>query len=575
MRGVTKFLTMLSSAFLLYFFSFGAGVAYADDQSYNLGKPTISFVFDSQSSSPVSLSATKWYNGTDYPLTNMLFKDTGTNFLADFNVGKYGFPTGFQSFSLPISVNYNLDKKYSDFLIDIPLVYYFAYLTGDMPNSLSASSGSYYIYKPVFSFSGSAVFTFSDGSTQTFPISSTSDSISIGAKKDAATGNYIMTSEDFTLKSNDKQQFSLASSGKASFSAKTASMKSEAANLSGNQASLSSSLSSISGQFSGSGLPNSAKVNTTNQVITIPGTGSLIPPTVSVPVVSSVTFSSASFLNSTISGGSFSSGLATFASGLATFAADRINFSATGADLSVSSADVALTDGVVEESLVSLQSASPDIYPTKFSLTGNLVFQSQFLDFEGPFAYSFDDTYAGKNAWIYFLLDNRLYAGTSQSFLAHIAGTLDNIYQAVRYDIPLTLRHLIIPTTEEVSDVIEDAVDNIEQNAGGLGQAVTAVNNDIKQFQNILTSGKAGSLKIPAAVVNVNGQKYKLWEDFDVAPYFQLKPIKDVISYVVPFLEFLIAGFVIYQFYYMWISLLSGNSYFAFIRSVKELNDEE
>lgn len=258
------------------------------------------------------------------------------------------------------------------------------------------------------------------------------------------------------------------------------------------------------------------------------------------------------------------------------FGVSDASFSADDSEFSIAE------QGVINSAPVTLDKASDDVHVIGFSFSGTLTCVRTKFDHPLDMSDLSFSLESGTNMspirfsnGVAILFYPYVTYGDKESILAHISATLDGIYYALRFDIPLTLRRLIIPTTEEVSDVIEDAVDDIKNNAGGLGDAVTSVENDFSQFMIALSSGKPGSLKIPAAEVNVNGQKYKLWEEFDVAPYFQLAPIKSIVSYVVPILEFFVASYVIYQLYYLWISLLSGNSYFSFLKSLRELNDEE
>lgn len=553
---------MLLLAFCLSFCSFGVGVAYADDVEVSLSsKFTVNFIDpEKEVTFPNVFSLTDdWINNPVYYAaftsfmqqlgTSRVFNSNGVN-IGDFN--------RYDNFSIPVLISKS-GLELTDLSFEYPLIFYFVKGSG--------SSLDYLALSP--QFTGVATVNFSDGSSKKISLTSNS-SISFSAKKELFGDEYIMTSEDFSLKSNDDKQFSLASNtGK--LSAKTASLSSERSTLNSDTAGINSSISSISGgQFSGSGLPNSVELTKGSQIITIPVPGELLPQMVYVPIITAASFSSASFLNSSISG-RFSASLASFSSGLASFVLSNGDFSVTAADFSVDDADMVLVDGVVDESLVRLNKASSDVYVTGFSISGNLYFPA------AKFVPSGSLSYPTSNNFSTFLFTYNLFAsyGESENMLAHIAATLDGIYYTLRFDLPLRIRHLLIPTTEEVSDVVEGAVNDIKNNAGGLGEAVGAVENDIKEFQNILAGGKPGSLKIPSAVVNVNGQSYKLWDEFDVSPYFQLKPIKDIVSYVVPFLEFLVASFVIYQLYYMWISILSGNSYFAYLKNIPSLNSEE
>lgn len=551
---------MLLLAFCLSFCSFGVGVAYADDVAISLSVPAMTFT-RSDNSTKVT---TKYVSSTS---ASSAVVDYFASILSE-----VGFFNSRISFTPQDIVKYDSNEfhfEYSksglqltDLSVDIPFDFAFVSLEG---YAVPKIHSTYRVFYPDFYFVGSASVTFSDGSTKSIPLrmeSVNSRSISFSAKKELFGNEYIMTSEDFNLKSNSDSQFTLSADGSARLASSVSSLSSE-------MVSISAQLASISGgQFSGRGVPNSVTLHTMNNMYPIPGTGAIVPPTITVPVVQSADFSSASFLNSSING--------SFSASVANLVAASADFAATSADFALESADIVLTQGIVEPSLVKLDKASSDVYVTGFKVSGTIYLPGRYLDFEGPFDFDPYNT-ENFNSQSYFLFAYNAFCtyGESESILAHIAGTLDNIHHVLRYELPLSIRHLLIPTTEEVSDVVEEAVEDIKNNAGGLGQAVGAVEEDIKAFTSFLTSEVTGSFYIPAAVVNVNNQSYKLWDNFDVAPYFKAAPVQAMTSYLVPFLEFLVATALIYHLYYMWISILSGASYFAFLKGIKTLYDSE
>lgn len=516
---------MLSLAFCLSFCSFGVGVVYADDFDVPLKSFIVNFfVPDSVVSFPHSFSIyDDWINNPNYYIFfTSVMQELGCN--RTFNTGSSSvlYNGRYDDFSVPVSFS-KTGLNLTDLSFSYPFVFYFVY---------GFNGHSEYMALNPF-FRGTATVTFSDGSSATISLYS-NNNISFSAKKNIFGNQYIMTSEDFNLKSSEKK-FTLTADQAVRLSSATA---------------------SLVGSFSGSEGLNAVDLTFVPQVITIPNPGSYVPNYVSIDKLHSASFDSASFYRAAFNTpGVLGDG----------------GLTVSAANLGITAADVAFDQGIVEPSLVTLDKSSPDVYVTGFSVTGNLFFPASLISSSGSCAFS---GLVG-NSIFCFMFNSVAVFGTSESMLAHIVGTLDNIYYTLRFDLPLRIRHLVIPTTEEVSDVVEEAVDDIKQNAGGLGEAVNAVDNDFKQFMTALSSGKAGSLKIPACVVNVNGQKYTLWNEFDVSSYFQLAPIKAIVSYVVPVLEFFVASYVIYQLYYLWISLLSGNSYFAFLKSLRELNDEE
>lgn len=628
---------MLSLAFSLSFWCFGVGVVYADDGLFQPATVTIHHGSDTYSPHFSSAPGTSlvwpysfFLNSAGIYFVFNYFDLENATFSIDpipVNISRTGLDFQDLSFSMPFEFNlgsilYDGNTNQSN-MGSLPLSAYFAgtavvdfsdgtsktiTLTSDKSISFSAKKDNR---------SNQFLLSSEDFNLASEDAALASDNVGLSSQ----TASFSTKNADFTSR---KANFNSSS---ASVSTKVALLDSEDVKISSEEgASISSvdSYADISGTISGrsgkiemsSGSNLSNYINASGDTY---GTGSLkmgdnsvtsndgVNGTIQNIRISNLAYSLYGSISSfSLSGASlayakFSLAAADFALSSGTFSLSNGNFSfskgtfnATGnffgeegeftgnaGQLGVSEGSLTSDNstftiaekGVIDEAPVTLQASEDFISVIGFTITGGFYFNP--IHSPSNISYETFDGHLGVDSALVFSGNVFFTYGEAENIVAHIAGTLDDIYYTLRYDLPLSIRHLLIPTAEEVSDVIDDAVQNIEDNAGGLGQAVTAVNNDIQQFQNILNSGKAGSLKIPAAVVNVNNQQYKLWEEFDVSPYFQLQPIKDIISYVVPFLEFLIAGFVIYQFYYMWISLLSGNSYFAFIRSVKELNDEE
>lgn len=382
------------------------------------------------------------------------------------------------------------------------------------------STGSQFDSRSLSShITGTIIVNFSDGSSVSKSVDCF-NAFAFSASKSSAGNQYIMSSSDFNLESNSDNQLSISSA--------------EAVNLSTKLASISGYTSLSSGVVNwkyvqslvGRQYVDIDSLNFESGVINTQGLGQLI---------------------------------------------------VSSADFGLTAGNLVLTKGIVKPSLVTLDSASPDIVVTGITFTGNVNIPMQ--SFVEPIDYDnlpFFLANKQDSGYQFFYLVCNPYAtiSSSDTVLVTISSTLTQLYRYLRYDLPLYLRHLIIPTSEEVQDVIDDAVKDVTDNAGGLGEALGSVNDEIKSFQEALQSGAAKPLYIPAGIVNLGDVSYTLWPEFDVSPYFEISVVQEMTSFLVPFLEFFAASYVIWQLYYMFLSLLSGNSYFAYLRGIKTLYDE-
>ena len=170
------------------------------------------------------------------------------------------------------------------------------------------------------------------------------------------------------------------------------------------------------------------------------------------------------------------------------FTLSKANFSAKNNNVSVLSGSSSVENSDVE-ALVEISRAEPFVTVSSFSFTGTLT--SVRTRFDHPLdmsdlSFSFDSGFNMNptrfNNGVSIIFYPYVTYGDKEGVLAHMASTLDGIYSALRFDLPLTIRRLLIPTEEEVSDVVEDAVEDIKNNAGGLGEAVKIVDTEFSGF---------------------------------------------------------------------------------------------
>ena len=395
-------------------------------------------------------------------------------------------------------------------------------------------------------FAGSATVTFSDGSTSTIPLFS-HNSISFSAKKVNSSNQFLFSSEDFNLSANpDDKDSGLTFKSRSD----------NAQNMPTDELFLSNVI--VKGarieNARSSGLNNSFNASGDFNNITIPqnvirGTANLTTGAISATASGRVGLS-----------------LGQFSLSLAIMYVDRLilpEISSTTAGVSVKNAEFEIAGkAVIDEAPVTIVPASENVYITGFSVTGTINFK--IVDYSS----------ISSNSSLPFLscllfLYNPVYTfGASENLLAHIAGTVDDIYFTLRYNIPLAIRHLLIPTQEEVKDVVDGAVDEIKNNAGGLGEAVDIVDKEFKEIQDAISSGSAIPVIFPAFDINIFGYQVKLWEDIDFAPYLDNELTRLVMTPAELMFTYILASLLVRHLYLMWISITSGSSYFGFIRGL-------
>lgn len=425
-------------------------------------------------------------------------------------------------FSISLSTSVS-GLNYTDLVFSFDPRPFFGYILFSNERGLS------YDYSSLsYSVSGSVVVSFSDGTSETIDLTShlPSSGVFFSAKKQLFSNEYIMTSEDFNLSSNSEHKVSLSASEAVTLSTKFAAL-------------------SGYGTFSG----NDTKLYS---ITDLTGLGHYY---VYVP--------DAIFPNSSIN---------TLGTG---------DFVVSAANLSISSADLLIEKGVVSPSVVTLDKNSPDVFITGFSvnLTINFPFSylSSFLDIANP-SYYFPSGFDMSSYWgLYgvFWLNFVFYYSDSSGFVARISNSLDDIYLLLRYELPLTLRHIVIPTQEEVDDVIDEAIEDIKNNAGGLGESLTIAENAFNSVSDMLTGSTASGLVLPALDVNINGTVYRLWEDFDFMPYINSEPVQQIMDFVSIFLQALLTLYFVNHLRAMWEALLCGNSYVGMLRYLRFEDEEE
>lgn len=621
MRYVTQFLIGLLLVFYLSFCSFGVGVAYADDGSISFSFPNpMSFYVDGMSQT-VSIARTSQNQG--FPSGSSMYTAIAPSVFGNTVVAGYGAWQAFanyrvygisQSFSVPVNFSVSgLDLQDLSFSYDPN----FVFIAIQRPNGDAGIN--YDFSRPYWLFSGTATVNFSDGSSKTINLSSNT-TLSFSAKKDNRTNMFNLASDNaFDLNTDESfkmgsKTFDISGINNLDLSG------SGDLNISGG-----SVIAPVSGQVSGTAtLPDEliadissyrGNIRTSDytgriksvhepsgtQHFSVDNVIELEQNTTGQPIgvhyfnmyATRLAFymddplvflesASISFAETSVQllAELVNAKVDSFTLNKADFSVNKANLSAKNNDVTVSSGSASVENANVE-ALVEISRAEPFITVTGFSVSGDFSFPVQYFDrvfdFTQPFSLLFPDGSATNSWGSYLTLTcNRLYTyGESENMLSHIASTLDGIYYALRVDLPLTIRHLLIPTTEEVQDVVNDAVEEVKNNAGGLGQAVEATQTDIEQLKLFLQGGSSTPLYIPAAVVNLGSTSYTLWDDFDVSPYFQLEPIQSMTSYLVPFLEFLVASALIYHLNAMWWALLSGSSYFGFLKGIHVLYDRE
>ncbi len=472
----------------------------------------------------------------------------------------------FDNFSLPISIS--VSGNWQDLAFSCPINFYFVYGSG--------SEYSYVSLTPYFI--GTATITFSDGTTESINLLS-STSISFSAKKDNRTNMFNLTSDNaFTLTSKDNATLegSLSHSG-GIINAPVSGQVSGTAQLpdelkadihAGGTASFSTRGYSavIKSLYTPSG---GQHFQTDNQIeIQQNSTGMPIGVRYFNIYASKLAIS---MLNGTLDVRDASIYFGT--SQAISLTASLVN--AKVDSLSVTSAKASAVGTLTApnssvDSVVQISRHEPFVTVTNFSISGSFYFPATTLIPSGSIDFLGDNNLGG-----FFVFNNLFTYGTSENLLARIASATEGIYYTLRYDIPLAIRHLIIPTQEEVKDAVDEAVDEIKNNAGGLGDAMDIVDTSFDTVTDAFTNSSASGFVLPALDVNINGTVYRIWEDYDFGPALRSQPVQQLTTFATTFLQALMVLYLINHLHVMWIALTSGCSYAGMLKLLKFDDDLE
>lgn len=448
----------------------------------------------------------------------------------------------FDNFSLPISIS--VSGNWQDLAFSCPINFYFVYGSG--------SEYSYVSLTPYFI--GTATITFSDGTTENINLLSDT-SISFSAKKDNSSNQFLISSEDFNLSANpDDKNSGLTFKSRSDNAQNMPTDELFLSNVTVKNARIENARSS--------GLNNSFYASGDFNNITIPqnvirGTANLTTGSISATASGRVGLS-----------------LGNFSLSLAIMYIDRLilpEISSTTAGVSVKNAEFEIAGkAVIDEAPVTIVPASENVTVTNFSISGSFYFPVTTLIPSGSIDFLGDNNFGG-----FFVFNNLFTYGTSENLLARIASATEGIYYTLRYDIPLAIRHLIIPTEEEVKDAVDDAVDEIKNNAGGLGEAMDIVDTSFDTVTDAFTNSSASGFVLPALDVNINGTVYRIWEDYDFGPALRSQPVQQLTTFATTFLQALMVLYLINHLHVMWIALTSGCSYAGMLKLLKFEDDLE
>lgn len=544
------------------------GFAYADD-----------FTWIPSLSSDLGLIVYNGQKSTFYPFNSV---DS-----SDYSFVSYGFLRGgafviyspFWGDSIDVK-NIPLSISHSGLnLQDLSFSFPFDFQLYRLNNNSSSDSQDVSLVPVVAKFEGSATVTFSDGSTSSIPLSSY-NSISFSAKKDNRTNMFNLTSDNaFTLTSKDNATLEgvLSHSG-GSIDAPVSGQVSGTAQLpdelkadihAGGTASFSTRgySSVIKSLYTPSG---GQHFQTDNQIeIQQNSTGMPIGVHYFNIYASKLAIS---MLNGTLDvrDASIYFGASQAISLTASLVDAKVDsLSVTSAKASAVGTLTAPNSSV--DSVVQISRHEPFITVTGFSVTGRFSFKRVITsDYS---AFSIPIYPPNWNSGLFF---TNIYSfGDSFNSLASISSGVHSILYFLRYELPLEIRHLVIPTQEEVKDVVDDAVDEIKNNAGGLGEAMDIVDTSFDTVTNAFTNSSASGFVLPALDVNINGTVYRIWEDYDFGPALRSQPVQQLTTFATTFLQALMVLYLINHLHVMWIALTSGCSYAGMLKLLKFEDDLE
>lgn len=534
MATVIRFLRKLLCFCLLCFIFCGVFPVsvYADDGQFSTGAISVSF-----SNGEISFPYTfrlfdDWINNPDfYSNFTSVMQQLGCSYCLNSD-GYVSLSSDmyFDNFSLPISIS--VSGNWQDLAFSCPINFYFVYGFG--------SEYSYVSLTPYFI--GTASITFSDGTTESINLLS-STSISFSAKKDNSSNQFLISSEDFNLSVNPDDKDSGLTFKSRSDNAQNmptdelflSNVTVKGARIENAHSSGLNNLFNTSGDFNNITIPRNV----------IRGTANLTTGAISATASGRVGLS-----------------LGNFSLSLAIMYIDRLilpEISSTTAGVSVKNAEFEIAGkAVIDEAPVTIVPASENVIVTNFSISGSFYFPVTTLIPSGSIDFLGDNNLGG-----FFVFNNLFTYGISENLLARIASATEGIYYTLRYDIPLAIRHLLIPTQEEVKDVLEESFDNIAEEYPGAAGTIDTIKNQFADFNASISGSSTRGLVLPGITVSVPGsdEKVKLWEDFDLLPYLQSGPARSLMYWVELMLKALIFIYLVRQAASMFISAVTGYSY--------------
>lgn len=247
-----------------------------------------------------------------------------------------------------------------------------------------------------------------------------------------------------------------------------------------------------------------------------------------------------------------------------------ISLSKVSNSTSISSISISGVYNIPQTSLFSLTSLSGLSYPLS-AIPISAITNYIILNATSSVPISSDAT--SGNFYLTVLFNYGLSVGYSDmDFLAQIAASCRALSHQVSR-IPSLIRSALVPTSEQISEAFEDFNDQVKD-AGSVGEMVSVVHDDTKAFIDALQDPDEGSIVLPALEVNINGTKYKLWDDFDLKPFLKNEPVQQIITPAAVILEYFLAFYFLKHLYYMYLCIMGGYSYSEFITSLTAYNNE-
>lgn len=513
------------------FFGVFPGFVYADDGQFTTGSISVNFSFGDVSFPYTFRLFDDWINNPNYYANfTSVMQQLGCSYCLNSSSSvHFSSDMIFDDFSMPISISHS--GNWQDLSFSCPINFYFVYGSG--------SEYSYVSLTPFFR--GTATITFSDGTTESINLLS-STSISFSAKKVNSSNQFLISSEDFNLSANpDDKESGLTFKSRSD---------DNSSNLPHDEIYL--------GQLD----IRSPRFLDMRSNATILGGGSSDRINLPTGVINATANLTTGVVSGSISGRVNGLSLygASFSSGSGSWSHIYIDeMDSTLAGVSVKNAEFDIAGkAVIDDAPVTIIPASDDVYITNFSISGSFYFPATVLIPSGSIDFLNDNNFG-----VFFVFNTLYTYGISESLLARIASSTEGIYYTLRYDIPLAIRHLLIPTQEEVKDVLEESFDNIAEEYPGAAGTINTIKNQFTDFNASISGSSTRGLVLPGIVVSVPGsdEKVKLWEDFDLLPYLQSGPARSLMYWVELMLKALIFIYLVRQAASMFISAVTGYSY--------------